>query len=141
MSDTILASRDIPRGATAAQCERVRNIALALPGAEEALDRFAFHVMVKDKPKGFAWSWLERLHPKQGRVENTAVLAIRTSSVAERDLLIAHDPTVYFTEPHYNGYPAVLVRLDRVTTTTLESLLLEAWRIMAPRELRDLVLD
>lgn len=133
------ASEDIPRGATVAQLERVRDIALALPGAEEADDRFAFHVWVKDKPKGFCWSWLERLDPKKGRTENTAVLAIRTSSVAERDLMIASNPDVFFTEPHYNGYPAVLTRLDAIPRSTLEILLLEAWRIQAPRELRELI--
>lgn len=135
------AAHEIPRGATPAALERVRTIALSLPGAEEGQDRFAFHVKVKDKPTGFAWSWLERLDPRRGRTENTAVLAVRTSSVAERDLLIAHDPAVFFTEPHYNGYPAVLVRLDRVTRATLERLLLEAWRVQAPRELRALVLE
>ncbi len=133
------ASQNIPRGATAAQMERVRDIALSLPGAEEGHDRFAFHVWVKDKPKGFCWSWLERLDPRKGRTENTAVLAIRTSSVAERDLMIASDPHVFFTEPHYNGYPAVLTRLDAIPRATLEILLLEAWRIQAPRELRELV--
>jgi hypothetical protein len=135
-----LAAIDIPRGATAAQLERVRNIALSLPGVEEGEGRFGFHVIVKDAPGGFAWSWLERVDPKKGRVENTAVLAVRTSSVAERDLLIASEPTVCFTEPHYNGYPAVLVRLDRAPTALLEVLLLEAWRRKAPRELRELVL-
>jgi hypothetical protein len=128
------------REPTPAQLARVRDIALSLPGAEEAHDRFAFHVWVKGAAKGFAWSWLERLDPEKGRVENTAVLAIRTSSVAERDLLIASDPAVFFTEPHYNGYPAVLVRLDRIGRDTLEVLLLEAWRRLAPRDLRELVL-
>lgn len=124
-----------------ATTDDVRRIALSLPGADEGEGRFAFDVEVKGKRKGFAWSWLERVHPKQGRVENCSVLAVRTSSVAERDLLIATTPRVFFTEPHYNGYPAVLVRLAEIDVRTLETLILEAWRRLAPRELRELVLD
>jgi hypothetical protein len=124
-----------------ATTDDVRCIALSLPGAEEGDGRFGFHVMVKDKAKGFAWSWLERIHPKQGRVENLAVLAVRTSSVAERDLMISSDPAVFFTEPHYNGYPAVLIRLDAIAMDTLELVLLEGWRVTAPRDLRELVAE
>jgi hypothetical protein len=119
----------------------VRRIALSLPGAEEAEGRFAFHVVVQDKAKGFVWSWLERVHPKKARVPSDAVIAARTTSVAERDLMIASAPTMFFTEPHYAGYPAVLIRLDAVTLDTLETVMLEAWRCMAPRELRELVHD
>jgi hypothetical protein len=41
----------------------------------------------------------------------------------------------YFTEPHYNRFPAVLVRLEAVDQDELEELLTEAWRIQAPRKL------
>ncbi len=119
----------------------VRRIALSLPGAEEAGERFAFHVVVRDKAKGFVWSWLERVHPKKARVPSDAVIAARTSSVAERDLMIASAPAMFFTEPHYAGYPAVLIRLDAVPINTLETVIVEAWRLMAPRELRELVRD
>ena len=44
----------------------VRRIALALPGAIEGEDRFAFSVRTGKKDKGFAWVSLERIHPKQG---------------------------------------------------------------------------
>lgn len=117
----------------------VRRIALSLPGAEEADDRFAFFVTVKDKPKGFVWVWLERFHPKKARVPNPRMVAVRTSSVAERDLMIAAEPGIFFTEPHYNGYPAVLVRLDEIPLDQLEVIILEGWRRVAPRELADLV--
>jgi hypothetical protein len=42
-----------------------RRIALSLPGAREAKDRFAFSVEDKGKPKGFVWVWMERVHPKK----------------------------------------------------------------------------
>ena len=118
----------------------VRRIALSLPGAEEGEPpRFSVRVMAKDKPRGFVWDWLERIHPKQARVPNPRVIAARTNSVAERDMMIASDPRVFFTEPHYNGYPAVLVRLDAVSMAQLEIVVTEAWRSMAPKELSELV--
>ncbi len=117
----------------------VRQIALSLPGADEGEDTFAFFVTVKDKHKGFVWSWKERVHPKKARVPSTTVIAARTRSVAERDMMIVSDPRVFFTEPHYNGFPAVLIRLDEIPRDTLEIVIEEAWRCLVPTELRDLI--
>ena len=117
----------------------VRQIALSLPGAEEGEERFAFFVTVKDKHKGFVWAWNERVHPKQPKVPNAGVIAARTTNVAERDMMIASDPRVFFTEPHYNGFPAVLVRLREISRESLEVVVTEAWRCLAPREFTDLV--
>ena len=49
--------------------------------------------------------------------------------------LFAGDPERFFTEPHYNGFPAVLVRLPKVTRTQLHKLIVDAWLCQAPREL------
>lgn len=106
----------------------VRRIALSLPGAEEAGDHFAFSVRSGGKPKGFAWVWLERVKPKAVRVPNPAVLAVRVANVAQRDLMVTAEPEKFFTEPHYNGFPAVLVRLAAVSEADLETLLAEGWR-------------
>ena len=112
----------------------VRRIALSLPETVEEEGRFAFSVPNKGKLKGYAWVWLERITPKKARVPNKKVLAVRVVSVRDRDLMIAVEPAKFFTEPHYNGFPAVLVRLDAVTTAELRRLLTEAWRCQAPRE-------
>ena len=113
----------------------VRRIALALPETEETEGRFAFSVRNKGKLKGFAWVWMERVDPKKPRVANPAVLAIRVASIAERDAMVSAEPTKFFTEPHYAGFPAVLVRLSDVTRRDLELLLKEGWRCMASSEL------
>ena len=110
----------------------VRRIALALSGTEEAEGRFAFSVRVKDKLKGYAWVWMERIEPKKPRVANPKVLAVRVANLAQRDLLIAAEPEKFFTEPHYNGFPAVLVRLAAVSAADLRTLLAEGHRCMAP---------
>ena len=113
----------------------VRRIALALPEAVEADDRFAFSVMNKGKAKGFAWVWLERVQPKKARVPNPKVLAVRVADEAEKFELVAADPEKFFTEDHYNGYPAVLVRLAAVDVKELRELITDAWRCMAPKAL------
>jgi len=114
----------------------VRRIALSLPEVEEAADRFAFSVRNRGKPKGFVWVWMERVVPKKPRVPNDGVVAIRVPNLAQRDLMIAAEPAKFFTEPHYAGFPAVLVRLDAVSVADLEALIPAAWRTQAPADLR-----
>jgi hypothetical protein len=113
----------------------VRRIAMALPGAEKVRDRLAFGVRSKGKLKEFAWVWMERITPKKPRVPNNRVIAVRVASLAERDRLLAEKRPELFTEPHYDGFPAVLVRLDVVSPADLEALIAEGWRCQAPRDL------
>jgi hypothetical protein len=113
----------------------VRRIALSLPEAEEADDRFAFSVPNKGKLKGFVWVWLERVLPKKPRVPNPGVIAVRVANLGQKDLLLSADPAKFFTEPHYNGFPAVLVRLEAVSVADLKMLIAEAWRCQAPAAL------
>jgi hypothetical protein len=113
----------------------VRRTALSFPGAKEAHGHFAFEVLNKGKLKGFVWVWMERLVPKKPRVPNPGVIAVRVASLTDKDLILAAEPTKYFTEPHYAGFPAVLVRLDAVTVADLKPLIADAWRCMAPRDL------
>jgi len=110
----------------------VRRIALSLPGAREGKDRFAFSVENKGKQKGFAWVWMERVEPRKPRVPNPEVLAVRVRDQAEKAALLAGDPERFFTEPHYDGFPAVLVRLPAVNRAQLETLLEGAWRCQVP---------
>jgi hypothetical protein len=113
----------------------VRRIALSLPETVEATDRFAFSVRNKDKLKGFAWVWMERVIPKKPRVPNHAVLAVRVANLGEKDALLSAEPAKFFTEPHYSGFPAVLVRLSEVSVGDLRELLRGAWRSQAPTQL------
>ena len=63
------------------------------------------------------------------------VIAIRVANLFDKDFLLALDPVKFFTEPHYNGFPAVLVRLSAVTARELRPLITEAWRCQAPKDL------
>jgi len=113
--------------------EDVRRIALSLPQASEAADHFGFGVLSKGKTKGFAWAWNERIEAKKPRVPNPEVLAVRVRNQAEKEELLASDPEKFFTEPHYNGFPAVLVRLPAIDAAELAELITDAWRCQAPR--------
>jgi hypothetical protein len=111
---------------------QVRRIALSLPGAVEAKGHFAFSVPNRGKLKGFAWAWNERVIPKKPRVPNLNVLAVRVANVGQKQVLLSAEPEKFFTEPHYDGFPAVLVRLEAVSVADLKVLLAEAWRCQAP---------
>lgn len=113
----------------------VRAIAMSLPGAAEGDDRFGFSVPVKGKHKGFLWSWLERVDPKKARIINDSVIAVVVPNPEAKEMIINSNPDAIFTEPHYNGYNAVLVRLDVITIEELRPLIIDAWRCKAPKDL------
>ena len=50
-------------------------------------------------------------------------------------MLVEAAPERFFDDDHYRGYPAVLVRLDNIDEEELAKLLLEAWRLSAPKRL------
>ncbi|HEX8106393.1 MAG TPA: hypothetical protein VF516_01645 [Kofleriaceae bacterium] len=113
-----------------------RRIAMALPGVTASTERFAFSVENKGKAKGFIWAWNERIDPRKPRVPNPQVLAARVANETEKAALLGADPDKFFTEPHYHGFPAVLVRLPAVSIGELRQVITEAWRCQAPKDLR-----
>ena len=60
------------------------------------------------------------------------VLGAATEDEAVKRALIAQDPTVFFTTSHFEGYAAVLVRLDRISRRRLGEVVAEAWAAKAP---------
>jgi len=62
-------------------------------------------------------------------------LVLRVIDMGEREALLQGDPDVFFTTPHYDGYPYVLARLDRIDPVELAELLEDAWRLRAPKRL------
>ncbi len=109
----------------------VRRIALSLPVTTEDPNGFRFFV----DGKQFAWSWMERVEPKRARVPNRDVVAVRVANEMDKQVLLELDPRVFFTEPHYDGYPAVLVRLRAIDLELLREILTRAWRSRAPKRL------
>jgi hypothetical protein len=63
------------------------------------------------------------------------ILGARVADEGVKSALIADDPAVYFTTPHFDGYPAVLVRLAEISVPDLTELVTEAWLAQAPKTL------
>jgi hypothetical protein len=60
-------------------------------------------------------------------------LVIRVADMGEREALLQGDPDVFFSTPHYDGWPYVLVRLERVDPVELGELVEDAWRLFAAK--------
>jgi hypothetical protein len=114
----------------------VRRIALSLPEADERTSGELRSWRVREK--GFVWE--RPLRPADLRALGDAapagaILGVRVEHLHAKEALLADDPSVYFTTPHFDGYPAVLVRLARITIPELEELIVEAWLCRAPNRL------
>jgi hypothetical protein len=63
------------------------------------------------------------------------ILGARVPELGAKEVLIASAPGIYFTTPHFDGYPAILVRLPEIDRAELEELMVEAWLCRAPKRL------
>jgi hypothetical protein len=121
----------------------VQAIALGLPETFERAGRDGLRDW-RVKDKGFVW---ERPLRKSDRAAlgdaapDGPILGARVPDVGAKDALIADDPDVYFTTPHFDGYPAILVRLDRIAVPELEELIVEAWIQQAPKRVSKAYLE
>ncbi|HMH46541.1 MAG TPA: MmcQ/YjbR family DNA-binding protein [Solirubrobacteraceae bacterium] len=118
--------------------EDVVRIALALPETDERLSRGLRQWRVKDK----LFVWERPLRPKEidalgADAPDGPILGARVEHLVAKEALRADDPRVYFTTPHFDGYAAILVRLERIAVTDLEELVIEAWLVRAPKRLAD----
>jgi hypothetical protein len=128
-----------------ASFDDVRRIALSLPETTEAVSWGNAHWRVKNK--GFVW---ERPLNQSDRVAldalgeqapEGALLGVRVADIGVRAAMIADDPALFFTIPHFDGFPAILVRLEAIDIPELEELIVEAWLDRAPKKLAQQYLD
>jgi len=114
----------------------VARVCLALPATTEGMSWG--HRAWKVKDKFFVW---ERPLGKKDRAElgeavpNGPVLGAYVPDEGAKAALIAEEPEVYFTTSHFDGYPAVLCRLEELDEQGLVELAEEAWACRAPRRL------
>ncbi|MBA2637911.1 MAG: MmcQ/YjbR family DNA-binding protein [Solirubrobacterales bacterium] len=114
----------------------VRQIALSLPETSERRSRDLRQWRVKDTP--FVWERPLRqadIAALGDDVPHGPILGIRVEHVVAKEALLADDPAVFFTTPHFDGYPAVLVRLDAIAVEELREVIVEAWLARAPKRL------
>jgi hypothetical protein len=107
----------------------VRRLALALPGTSEERTSRGWCAWIVNR-KFFAWE--RPLLPADlaalgGRAPGGPILGVRTNDLEMKEVFLHSDPGIFFTTPHFDGYPAVLIRLDKITRAKLKDILVEAW--------------
>ena len=120
----------------------VRRLALALPQTDERLSRGNLQWRVREKL--FVWERPLRtsdLAALGDAAPDGPILGARVEHLGAREALLADDPEVFFTTPHFDGYSAILVRLERIELHELEELVVEAWLARAPKRLADAYLE
>jgi hypothetical protein len=113
--------------------EDVRRIATGLPGVSE---RDARTLAWRVADRGLVWE--RPLRPADLAAlglaaQDEPVLGVRTSDESVKLALIAEDSQIFFTTPHFDGYPAVLIWLDRISPARLAEVITEAWLDRAPK--------
>jgi hypothetical protein len=98
----------------------VVSIATRFPGVEEGTSYGTPSLKVRGK-------FMARMRA------NPDALVVRTIDLADRDALLKANPDVFFITPHYESYPAVLVRLEAVDPAMLAELIEDAWRLQAAK--------
>ena len=120
----------------------VRRRALAMPEAAEVESRGLAQWRVKNRL--FVWERpLRRLDLEAlgDAAPDGPILGARVEHLVAKDAMLADDPGVFFTTPHFDGYPAVLVRLDRIAPDDLDEVIVEAWLARAPPRLAKAYLE
>ena len=125
-----------PYARRVATWEDVRGIALSLPDTGERFMHGSqgWHV----HKKGFVWERPLRkadLRALGDAAPSGPILGVRVEHLQAKDALIADAPDIYFTTPHFGGYAAVLVCLERIPLDELRELIVEAWLTRAPKRL------
>ena len=117
--------------------EQAAQLALALPEVTEG-ERHGTHTW-NVAGKAFAWERpfskadIKRFGdqtPPEG-----AILAVRVEDLGEKEAVLAANPKAFFTIPHFDGYPAVLVQLKAVAKRALRDALVDGWLACAPPKL------
>jgi hypothetical protein len=65
------------------------------------------------------------------------ILAVRVEDLGEKEAVLAAQPRAFFTIPHFDGYPAVLIQLKTVTKRAVRDAIVDGWLACAPSKLAD----
>lgn len=130
-----------------ATLDDVRACAVALPGVIERIDGHRGGATWRTAAGAFAWergpaatdlAALEKL----GRSwPDGVVIGVRTDGLDVKDALLETYPDAFFTIPHFDGFPAVLVRLDAIEEEHLREVITDAWLLRAPKRVAQAWLD
>jgi hypothetical protein len=119
-----------------ATTDDVRDIALALPGVTERSGRGLSEWRVGDKL--VVWERPLRkvdLKALGDDAPDGTIIGVRVPDVGAQQALVASGPDAVFITPHFEGWPGVLVHLERIDLEDLRELIVEAWLVQAPKRL------
>ena len=116
--------------------EDVARLALGLPGTADKTSYGNPGWAVAGK----IFAWGRPLHGTDRAALGNAApaeppLGVRVAELGVKEALLADDPEVFLTTPHFDGHASVLVRVDRIGVDVLEEVLVEAWLARAPKRL------
>ena len=120
----------------------VRRIALALPETSELESRGNRQWLVKGK--SFVWERPLRrsdLEALGDEAPSGPILGAWVEHLVAKEAMLADDPGVFFTTPHFDGYAIVLVRLEEIPADDLDEVIVEAWLARAPKRLAKAYMD
>jgi hypothetical protein len=120
----------------------VRLVALGLPETSELDRRGQAFWRVRDK--NFVWERPLRksdLAALGDAAPDGPILGARVEHLIAKEAFLAENPDVFFTTPHFDGYPAILIRLGEIGVDELEEVIVEAWLARAPKRIAQQYLD
>ena len=126
-------------GIMAVTLEDVRAIALSLPDTHEVIDGHRGGAAWRTRAGLIVWERgpgrtdLAQLAELGRSWPNGPVVGVRTDGLHGRQALLETFPDSFFTIPHFEGYPAVLVRLDEIDSDLLREVVTDAWLLRAPK--------
>jgi hypothetical protein len=116
--------------------DEVRVLALALPETREVSLHGNPSWRVRDK----LFLWERPLRSSDyaalgADAPDGPILGARVEHEGAKQALLQSAPSIYFTTPHFDGYPAILVRLEAIAREELQELAIDAWLARAPKRL------
>jgi hypothetical protein len=122
-----------------ATLEQVAAIASALPEVTVG-ERYSNTTWLV-RGKGFAWERPFRKSDIKRFGDATPpdgpILAVRVADLGEKDAVLAAGLKGFFTIPHFDGFPAVLIQLNKVGQRNLKEAITDAWLACAPPKLAE----
>lgn len=112
----------------------VRRLALSLPETSEGTSYGSAQWVVRSK--SFVWERPLRKSDLAALGEAAPagpILAAYVADLGVKDAIIADDPEVYFTIPHFDGFRAILIRLEHISVVDLDEIITDAWLARAPK--------
>jgi hypothetical protein len=119
-----------------ASFDDVARIVATLPGAVEGERHGGRTWLVNEKvfawERGYSKADVKRANAAGDELPAPPLLAVRTADLDDKEAMLAAGHKGFFTIPHFDGYPGVLIHLKTVGKRPLKEALVDAWLVFAP---------